>query len=114
MAKLPYAEIAIIEGEKLRGYVLSSAHPVGRFKAAFFSRFGYSAENWEAFEGRLRELILSQDVTRVEETRYGRKFVVEGSLASLSGETVQIVTVWVILKGESIPRFVTAHPGGLR
>ncbi|MBI2847017.1 MAG: hypothetical protein HYX82_03955 [Chloroflexi bacterium] len=114
MARLPNAEKAIIEAKKLRGYILSSAHPVGRFKAAFFGRLGYSAENWEAFERYLRELALSQDVARVEDTRYGQKFVVEGSLVSPSGETVQIVTVWVILKGKDIPRFVTAYPGGLQ
>ncbi len=114
MAKLPNAEKAIIDAEKLQGYVLSFAHPVGRFKAAFFQKLGYSAENWEAFERHLRELILSHGVARVEESQYGRKFTVQGSMVSPSGETVQIVTVWVILKEESIPRFVTAYPGGLR
>jgi predicted transcriptional regulator len=113
LAKLPNAEKAIIDAEKLQDYVLSFAHPVGRFKAAFFQKLGYSAENWEVFERCLRELILSHDVTKVEESRYGRKFIVEGPMVSPSGETVQIVTVWVILKKESIPRFVTAYPGGL-
>ena len=113
MARLPNAERALIDAEKLRGYILSSAHPVGRFKAAFFQKLGYSAENWETFEQRLREQILTQDITRIEESRYGQKFIVEGPLAGSTGETVQIVTVWVILKGESIPRFVTAYPGGL-
>jgi hypothetical protein len=112
LARLPNAERAIIEADKLRGYVLSSAHPVGRFKAAFFQRLGYSAENWEAFEWSLRELILSQDVAQVEESQYGQKFIVEGPFKGSSGETVQIVTVWVILEGESTPRFITAYPGG--
>lgn len=112
MARLPNAEKAIIEAEKLRDYVLSFAHPVGRFKAAFFHRLGYSAENWETFERSLRELILSQDVTQVEESRYGQKFIVEGPFTGSSGETVQIVTVWVILKRENVPRFITAYPGG--
>ena len=112
MARLPNAEKAIIEAEKLCDYVLSFAHPVGRLKAAFFQRLGYSAENWEAFERSLRELILSQDVAEVEESQYGQKFIVEGTFTSSSGETVQTVTVWVILKGENMPRFITAYPGG--
>jgi hypothetical protein len=87
LARLPNAERAIIEADKLRGYVLSSAHPVGRFKAAFFQRLGYSAENWEAFEWSLRELILSQDVAQVEESQYGQKFIVEGPFKGSSGET---------------------------
>lgn len=113
MAKLPNAEKAIIDAEKLRGYILSFAHPIGRFKASFFQKVGYSAENWRVFEQHLRELILSQDVKKVEELQYGRKFIVEGSVVSPSGKTVQIVTVWVILKEESIPRFITAYPGEL-
>ncbi len=62
-------------------------------------------------EQRLRDLILSKDVSKVEETRYGQKLIVEGLLECSSGEKVQIVTVWVILKGENIPRFVTVYPG---
>jgi len=114
LAKLPNVERAIIDADKLRNYLLSSAHPVGQFKAVFFQQMGYSPENWEVLEQHLRERILSQDVTKVEESSYGQKFIIEGPLAGPAGETVQIVTVWVILKGESIPRFVTAYPGGLR
>ena len=95
MAILRNAESAIIDAEKFRGYVLSTAHPVGRFKAAFFARFGFSADNWEAFEGDLRGLILSTDVMRVEESRYGQKFVVEGPLIGPSGITVQVVKDWL-------------------
>ncbi len=114
MARLPKAEKAIIETEKLRGYILSSTHPVGRFKAAFFRRLGYSAENWEAFEWSLRDWILTQDAAEVEESRYGKKYIVEGPFAGPSGDTMQIVTVWVILKDEIVPRFITAYPGGLK
>lgn len=114
MARLPNADKAIIDSEKIRGYVLSPTHPVGRFKAAFFVRFGYSAEKWMEFEQCLRGLILSQDVAAVEETPYGRKYVVEGSIGIPSGKALEVVTVWVILKKQSIPRFVTAYPGGLR
>ena len=63
-------------------------------------------------EQRLRELVLSEDVVKVEDTRYGRKFSIEGPLECPSGEKVEIVTVWVMLNGENIPRFVTVYPGG--
>lgn len=33
--RIPNADRAVIEPAKLRGYVLSRSHPVGRFKAAF-------------------------------------------------------------------------------
>ena len=64
---------------------------MGRFKAAFFRRLGYSTDNWEVFEQHLGDLILSQDVTRIEESRYGQKFIVEGIMVSPAGTKVQIV-----------------------
>lgn len=112
LPRLPNAEKAIIEAEKLSGYVLSTTHPVGRFKVAVFRKLGYSAGNWKEFERSLRELIFTNDALEVEESQYGRKFMVEGSFGGPSGNTMQIVTVWVILKGEGVPRFVTAYPGG--
>jgi len=44
--------------------------------------------------------------------RYGKKFIIEGQLECPSGEKVKVVTVWVILEGDNIPRFVTVYPGG--
>lgn len=114
LARLPNAEKAIIEAEKLQGYILSPTHPVGRFKAAVFQRLGYSVDNWETFEQSLRKLILTQSAVQVEESQYGKKFLVEGPFAGLSGRTMKIVTIWVILKEESVPRFVTAYPGEMR
>jgi hypothetical protein len=112
LTKLPNADKAIIEARKLRGYILSPTHPIGRFKAAFFQRLGYSTANWEALEQHLRELVLTEEVAEIEDMRYGKKFVIEGLLKCPSGETVKVVTVWVILKDEDIPRFVTVYPGG--
>ena len=114
MARLPHAVKSRIEAEKVREYILSPAHPLGRFKAAFFEKFGYSAQDWDEFKECLRQLILSQEVTRVEETPYGQKCVVEGELRSPSGELLPVVTIWIILRGQGIPRFLTAYPGGMR
>ena len=112
MTGLPNAEKAIIEENKLRDYILSPTHPVGRFKAAFFQKLGYSLSNWEALEHQLRKVVLSEEISKVEEIRYGTKFIIEGQLECPSGEEVKVITVWVILKGENIPRFVTVYPGG--
>ena len=110
--KIFNAKKAIIETEKLRNYVLSPTHPTGRFKAAFFRELGYSVENWNVFEQHLREQILLLNAVKVEESGYGQKFVIEGPMTGPTGKTVQVVTVWVILKGESFPRFITAYPKG--
>jgi len=43
---LPNADRALVEERKLRDYLLSPSHPVGRFKAALFAQLGYSQEDW--------------------------------------------------------------------
>jgi len=45
--KLPNAEHAEISPDKIRGYLLSAEHPIGRFKARFFRALGYTPENWK-------------------------------------------------------------------
>ena len=112
MDKMPNAEKAVIDADKLRGYILSFSHPLGRFKAAIFKKLGYSAENWKLLENSLKELILTNYVAKIEDTEYGRKYIVEGLIVSPSGENVHLVTVWIILKKEFSPRFVTAYPRG--
>src|SRR5258708_15206453 len=55
MEVLSNADQAIIDPVKLHGYLLSTSHPIGRFKAAFFARLGYTSINWQALDRALRE-----------------------------------------------------------
>lgn len=84
---------AVIPTEKLRDYLLSSSHSVDRFKAVFFRALGYA----------------DGDAT-VEQTDYGQKLDVRGSITGSADRNAGILTAWIIRK-ESIPRFITAYPG---
>jgi len=53
---LPNAHRALIDPAKLRDYLLSQLHPVGRFKAAFFIALGYSTDQWEVLRDDLLAL----------------------------------------------------------
>jgi hypothetical protein len=109
--KLPNSERAIISAEKLRDYLLSPSHPIGRSKALFFERLGYTRSNWFRLEADLRAQHLSHDAEEVESTTFGRIFVILAQLAGpSSSQSVQ--SVWMIRSGEQDPRFVTAYPGG--
>jgi hypothetical protein len=110
--RLPHAERAIIEERKLRDYLLSPTHPVGRFKAAFFARMGYAQERWEELERDLREQHLIREAEEIGETRYGRKYRIRAPLEGPSGRKVELVSIWIIRKGETVPHFVTAYPEG--
>jgi hypothetical protein len=48
--KLPEAQRAVIAAAKIRDYLLSTSHPVGRFKAPFFASLGYTVADWQRLE----------------------------------------------------------------
>ena len=52
---IPGADRALINRSKLQDYLLSSQHPIGRFKARFFSALGFGPHNWELLESALRD-----------------------------------------------------------
>jgi len=109
--KLPATDHVVIEVAKLRDYLLSPSHPVGRFKASFFAALGYTADNWRQLEADLRVLIQSQDAELGQITKYGEKYEVRGMLGMPNAKRAEVVTVWIIRRGEDVPLFVTAHPG---
>jgi len=104
----------VIAREKLYDYLLSSAHPIGRFKARFFARLGYKSDTWQRFEADLRAQHLSQDAQLAATTEFGRKYEIRATLKGPLGPSELVVGVWFIPVGEDKPRFVTAYPGGAR
>jgi len=109
--RLPSADRAVIDSSKVRDYLLSQAHPVGRFKAAFFRALGYSDAAWESLAEDLRRHALQHEAILTISTPYGHKYEVRGRLRGPQGRTVVLVTVWIVLNGEDFPRLVTAFPG---
>jgi hypothetical protein len=107
---IPNAGRAIVPSSKLRDYLLSESHPVGRFKARFFLTLGFRPDSAEVLEGALRAL-LESDAERETPTPYGIKYEVRGNLVGPNGQSARVVSVWIIRSGEEYPRFVTAYPG---
>ena len=62
--QLPNAENATVDDAKVRDYLLSLEHPIGRFKARVFRAAGYERETWPGLRDDLRTLALTIDVTR--------------------------------------------------
>ena len=109
--KLPGVDRAVVNASKIRDYLLSDSHPVGRFKAAFFTSLGYSAAGWEALAADLRRHALDNEASAIEANEYGQKYEVRGMLTGPAGKTAVVVAVWIVLLGQDSPRFVTAFPG---
>ena len=110
MIRLPGAQFAIIEERKIADYLLSSSHPAGRAKAAFFRRHGFTAAAWMTLRDALLDHARSAPVISAADTPFGRKYILEGALAAPDGRMPRIRTVWFIEIGETAPRFVTAYP----
>jgi len=110
--RLPNFEQAVIDQVKLQEYILSSSHPLGRFKAALFRKMGYTRDIWEQLAIDIRKQHLPLDVEKSEKTNYGEKYTIAGLITGPNGTTMLLKSVWIILKGESIPRFITIYPGG--
>jgi hypothetical protein len=108
---LPQVDLVIIDRQKLTDYALSPEHPVGRFKAAFFAKIGFTIRNWKQLDLELRRLVRQNPAELGDMTRFGQKYVVRGRIVGLWGRTAEILTVWIVLKGEQIPRLVTLYPG---
>ena len=110
--RLPNADRAEIDPAKLRDYLLSTEHSLGRFKARFFGALGFSAQRWEALESALRRQHLTQNAEPAASAAHGQKFTIRAILNGSSGQSAVVVSVWFVPVGETVPRFVTAYPGG--
>lgn len=81
---LPNADSAVIEQAKLRDYLLSYTHPVGRFKARFFMALGFSADGWVELEAALRSQHLTEDAAETDSGPHGQSYAIRAILTGPS------------------------------
>ena len=108
---LPAIERAHIEPAKVRDYLLSAVHPVGRFKAVVFEALGYKAEEWERLRDDLLALARTTEEVPGQTSAFGQKYEVSGSLRGPNGREARFICVWLVPTGDGSPRFITAFPG---
>lgn len=108
--KVPNAHLAQVDRQKIVSYLLNPVHRNGRSKARFFREFGYRAETWEVLAAALREHVESNEVTKVTETGFGKRFQVDGELKAFDGRRPRLRTVWQMDHGQVAPRLITAYP----
>jgi hypothetical protein len=51
-------------------------------EATFFSRFGFSASDWPAFASALRQHAIDHEVSKVEDSPFGMRYVIEGAIVT--------------------------------
>ena len=109
--RLPGVERAVVDRAKIRDYLLSMEHPIGRFKAAFFCALGYSRGEWERLREDLLEVARTGVAVEGRRNVFGQMYEVRGMLVGPSGRRANITTVWIIVHGDDSPQLVTAFPG---
>jgi hypothetical protein len=107
---LSNAHLAEIDPVKLRGYLLSPSHPVGRFKARFFAALGYTADEWQALEADFRIQHLTQPAEPGPNIPNGQTYAIRAILRGPNGQSAGVLSVWFVHATTGIPHFVTAYP----
>lgn len=108
--RLPKAEYAQVAPRKLKEYLLSETHPIGRSKARFFGEFGYNESNVIILEQELLKIAKTEEIVETVPSLHGIKYVVDGLIMTPQGERIRLRTIWIVDKGQDLPRFVTAYP----
>ena len=111
--RLPRAEDALVDETKVRDYLMSADHPVGRFKARVFASVGYHRDDWPRLRDDLKALAERIDVVLVRAARFGYRYAGPGHLAGPNGSLLPIVSVWLIPSPGEPPRLITAYPGSV-
>lgn len=108
--QLPGAERAYVDPAKVRDYLLSPEHPVGRGKARFFVALGFRRAEWPALQVALLALAQAEPATLGARTPFGQKYHVGGMMQGPTGRVAAVATAWIVLTGEDFPRLITACP----
>ncbi|MEK7812227.1 MAG: DUF6883 domain-containing protein [Candidatus Desantisbacteria bacterium] len=96
--------------EKLRQYLLSMTHPVGKSKAKLLRSIGFNESNVNMLKKNLVELALKNEVVDKKVSVHGTKYVIDGNIQSPDSIEITLRTVWIIDNDENILRFITAYP----
>ncbi|MGB9178521.1 MAG: DUF6883 domain-containing protein [Pyrinomonadaceae bacterium] len=112
MPKLPNAERAVADIEKLRDYALNPLHDEGKHKArVFLAAMGLTQGDAE----RLRALVLDaahiREATKGKLLPHGQMYVLDFPAQGLRGE-VTIRTAWIVEHETDFPRLVTCYVKG--
>lgn len=108
-ARLPNAERAVVDIEKLRDYCLSLEHPRGRHKARVFqAALGLTADHAEELRQALLAAVRTAEAAPTEKDGFGRRFVVDFVMEGPAGQA-SVRSAWIVRRGEDFPRLTSCH-----
>ncbi len=113
---LPNYQNAVILREKLERYCLNPRHvsrpygsSSGKDKARVFkAALGFEQADWELLKLRVLEALPYYEALLREEDDYGKRYNVELPITGPNGNTVTVLTAWIVRPGTDYPFLVTA------
>ncbi|MFN0180199.1 MAG: DUF6883 domain-containing protein [Gemmatimonadales bacterium] len=107
--RIPNYERAYIDPRKVRDYLLSPVHPVGRLKAVFFRVGGYSRGDWTRLYADL--LATAKGEARLgRRSPFGQRYEVGAILPGPAGISLRVTVIWQVDGYGAYPRLLTVIP----
>lgn len=107
--KIPNAERAIVDVEKLRDYCLNETHPRGKHKARVFAaKLGLTIEHVNQLREKLFFIVINQDAVLDEGDEYGQRYIIDFSMNHENKEAV-VRSSWIIRSNEDYPRLTSCY-----
>ena len=82
-------------------------------KSAFLESAGYTTDNAGRLLMDIREQILPLDAEFIEQTEYGPKYRIRGTLTGPNRRVLGVVTIWMTEDATNRTKFVTLFPDKL-
>jgi hypothetical protein len=79
-------------------------------KSAFLARAGYVPETADQLMADLRTQLLPLEARLLDSGEYGTKYVIRGKLTGPNGQTLRVVSIWMIEHAGGHAKFVTLFP----
>ncbi|MGB7412925.1 MAG: DUF6883 domain-containing protein [Thermosynechococcaceae cyanobacterium] len=107
--KLPNAQEAYIDDDKLVSYCLNPQHSDGQYKArVFWPALDLDIENVGVLKIALLEAVQGYEAQPIRQNAYGQKHVIDFPMTH-NGRTATIHSVWIVRDNETFPRLVTCY-----
>jgi hypothetical protein len=107
--RLPNAERAVVDIEKLRDYCLNPDHRRGCHKARVFeAALGFTRGHAGDLRDALLAAVLNSDAMPEEHDEYGKRYVVDFMAIGSSGQAM-VRSSWIISRSEDFPRLTSCY-----
>ncbi len=101
----------IIAARKITEYLLRPR--LEDDKSAFLGLAGYTRDGADRLLADIREQILPLEAECFEQTDYGPKYRIRGTLTGPNGRILRVVTIWMKENATNQTKFVTLFPDRL-